>query len=209
MSYGLGLAHDDQGRDVVTLKSSAVSHDVPYGDHFSVEEKIEMVREGDGVLVTKSFSADFVKRTFLRSMIETSIKNAQKDTCEKLMSVLQSYADDMSPANVGSPTSCTPRPESAIFGMLDDESEIEDAPSIDGDGSASDDLGVSAALRDGDDDTDGSIVSKIPSIIEFLGDLGDTIASVGFQPWKKQNALKLSDVVCEAGWAQCAQSANF
>lgn len=47
--------------------------EVPYGDHFSVEEKIELLREGDGVLVTKSWSADFVKRTFLRSVIESRV----------------------------------------------------------------------------------------------------------------------------------------
>eukprot|EP00438_Fugacium_kawagutii_P009085 Skav200014 [mRNA] locus=scaffold1611:20670:21692:+ [translate_table: standard] len=50
-----------------------VKYEVPYGDHFSVEEKLEMIREGDGVLVTKSWSADFFKRTFLRSLIEGKV----------------------------------------------------------------------------------------------------------------------------------------
>jgi len=203
VSYGLGLSHDDQGRDIVRLKSSAVSHDVPYGDHFSVEENIEMVREGDGVLVTKSFSADFVKRTFLRSMIESSIKNSQKDTCEKLMSVLQSYAEDMSPVNVGSPTSCTPRPRSSnsgFFGMIDDdESSMEDAASIGDDGfeSAEEDPVISAALAGTDDDMDGSLVSALPSIVDFLGDLGDTITSIAANTWVKQNAMKSVDLRCE------------
>ncbi|CAE7231715.1 unnamed protein product [Symbiodinium necroappetens] len=203
VSYGLGVSHDDQGRDIVRLKSSAVSHDVPYGDHFSVEENIEMVREGDGVLVTKSFSADFVKRTFLRSMIESSIKNSQKDTCEKLMSVLQSYAEDMSPVNVGSPTSCTPRPRSSnsgIFGMIDDdESSMEDAVSIGDDGfeSAEEDPVVSAALAGVDDDMDGSLVSALPSIVDFLGDLGDTISSIAANTWVKHNAIKNVDLRCE------------
>ncbi|CAE7888046.1 unnamed protein product, partial [Symbiodinium microadriaticum] len=203
VSYGLGLSHDDQGRDIVRLKSSAVSHDVPYGDHFSVEENIEMVREGDGVLVTKSFSADFVKRTFLRSMIESSIKNSQKDTCEKLMIVLQSYAEDMSPVNVGSPTSCTPRPRSSnsgIFGMIDDdESSMEDAVSIGDDGfeSAEEDPVISAALAGVDDDMDGSLVSALPSIVDFLGDLGDTISSIAANTWVKHNAIKNVDLRCE------------
>ena len=207
VSYGLGLSHDDQGRDIVRLKSSAVSHDVPYGDHFSVEENIEMVREGDGVLVTKSFSADFVKRTFLRSMIESSIKNSQKDTCEKLMSVLQSYAEDMSPVNVGSPTSCTPRPRSSnsgIFGMIDDdESSMEDAVSIGDDGfeSAEEDPVISAALAGVDDDMDGSLVSALPSIVDFLGDLGDTISSIAANTWVKHNAIKNVDLRCEASRA--------
>ena len=205
VSYGFGLAHDDQGRDIVRLKSSCTSHDVPYGDHFSVEESIEMVREGDGVLVTKSFSADFVKRTFLRSMIESSIQSQQKSLCEKLMSVLQSYAEDMSPVNVGSPTSCTPRPRasnSGLFGMIDDDSDIEDAPSIDGDVpfSGDEDAVISAALGTMDDSQDGLMVTAIPSIIDFLG-LGDTISSMASHSWKKQNAIKEADLTCEVGFA--------
>ena len=39
-----------------------------------------MLREGDGVLVTKSYSADWVKRSFLKSMIERNVKNAQAET---------------------------------------------------------------------------------------------------------------------------------
>ena len=31
----VSLAHDEQGRDHLSVKSSAVSHDVPYGDCFS------------------------------------------------------------------------------------------------------------------------------------------------------------------------------
>ena len=71
VQYEVGLAHNEHGKEILHVKSSTVSHDVPYGDHFSVDEKIEMLREGDGVLVTKSWSADWVKRSFLKSMIDT------------------------------------------------------------------------------------------------------------------------------------------
>ena len=51
VSYDVDLALDEHGKDILHVKSSAVSHDVPYGDHFSIEEKIEIRREADGVLV--------------------------------------------------------------------------------------------------------------------------------------------------------------
>lgn len=183
VSYDVGLAHDEHGKDILHVKSSAVSHDVPYGDHFSVEEKIEMLREGDGVLVTKSWSADFVKRTFLRSMIVSSVKNSQKDTCDKLMDVLQSYADeDGSPLDsyFGSPLSRSPKDSEAA--LLD--SDGEEFMSVEGDDSPFEDIddGMEAA----------------PSLLEFLGGALSTFtmsrwrrnsihrACVEFEVWELQ-----------------------
>ena len=37
-NYDVGLAHNEHGKEILHLKSSVVSHDVPYGDHFSIEE---------------------------------------------------------------------------------------------------------------------------------------------------------------------------
>ncbi|CAJ1358934.1 unnamed protein product [Effrenium voratum] len=175
VNYTVSLAHDEQGRDHLSVKSSAVSHDVPYGDHFSVDEKIEMVREADGVLVTKMWTADFVKRTFLRGLIESRVKLSQADTCEKLMAILQAYADESSPLDsLASPMS-SPKDSEGNAALL--ESDGEDFYSM-GDESC----------EEGDGEKEA--VSTSRALMNYLGDaiLNIKADRPSLQDWQRFDA---------------------
>jgi len=81
------------GIQSVKIESSSVSHDIPYGDYFRVQEQIDLESQANGMLVTKSFAADFAKQTFLKSTIASSVEAAQQEACDKLMDVLRSCAE--------------------------------------------------------------------------------------------------------------------
>ncbi|CAK8997241.1 unnamed protein product [Durusdinium trenchii] len=176
VQYEVGLAHNEHGKEILHVKSSTVSHDVPYGDHFSVDEKIEMLREGDGVLVTKSWSADWVKRSFLKSMIERNVKNSQADTCEKLIAVLQAYADEGSPVDsFGSPMSRSPESDGNLLDLDGDE-----FMSVDGDDE-------DASFED----ADGGEVEASTSLLEFLGDAFSTFTMSRWRPSRAQHGERI------------------
>jgi hypothetical protein len=83
--------HEGHGSSAVVIETSAISHDVPYGDHFTVQERIVLLNQAGGVTVSKAFSADFAKRTIFQSTIQNSMKDAQRQHAELLLSILQRY----------------------------------------------------------------------------------------------------------------------
>jgi len=77
----------------ICIESSASSHDIPYGDYFTVEEKLVLVEDDAGCLITKDFAAEFVKKTFFKPTIESEVKTVQRANCDKLVAILESYAE--------------------------------------------------------------------------------------------------------------------
>jgi hypothetical protein len=110
------------------IVSSLVNQDIPYGDYFSVEEEVLLQSEEDGVRVTKSWSAEFVKRTFFKSAIESQIKDSQVETCQHVMNILRQYA-----ATMGSPT-VEIEQDSDVCDIkeLDVEADVSEEDAVDG-----------------------------------------------------------------------------
>jgi len=86
-----------KNKQSICIESSASSHDVPYGDYFSVEEKLVLVEDDAGCSVTKDFAAEFSKKTFLKSTIQSEAKTVQQANCGRLMAILERYAKTTEP----------------------------------------------------------------------------------------------------------------
>jgi hypothetical protein len=91
----------DEGTDSIRIESSAVSHDVPFGDCFTIEEQITLTNSATGVLVKKAFRNEFTKKC-IKGQIESATAVAQRRSCDVLLTVLQSYANNKDMATAAS-----------------------------------------------------------------------------------------------------------
>lgn len=82
-----------QGFNAVTIESSCVSHDIPFGENFCVQERVEFIPSptGRGVQVTKSFRCVFLRSVgLLASTIRSFTSRAQVKSGDVLVTALQS-----------------------------------------------------------------------------------------------------------------------
>jgi len=80
------------GQRASVLESSTLSHDVPFGTHFSVQERVEFRpnAKGTSTWVVKSTRVHFLKRVgWIKGNIEKTATNEQKKAGEKLIKCMR------------------------------------------------------------------------------------------------------------------------
>lgn len=88
-----------RNRQALIIDCTSSSHDIPFADYFSVQDQIRLETDDHGMLVSKAFTTEFVKRTMLRGRIEAGTLDAQRKSCDILLSVLRRYADSSVTSN--------------------------------------------------------------------------------------------------------------
>mmetsp|Transcript_84879 Transcript_84879/g.240541 ORF Transcript_84879/g.240541 Transcript_84879/m.240541 type:complete len:711 (+) Transcript_84879:103-2235(+) len=87
----------------ITLESSSISHDIPFGENFCVQDRIVFVPSDDccGVRVTKEFRCVFLRSVgLLGSVIRSLASTAQSKSSEVLVSLLESRATIPAPCEL-------------------------------------------------------------------------------------------------------------
>lgn len=115
------------GSSAVIIETSSVSHDVPYGDHFTVQERMVLLQQSGGITVSKAFSADFAKRTIFQSTIQSQVKDAQRQLSELLLSILRRYVEtqgDLAESDVATSSDDEVAKELTSEGAVLSEAEI-------------------------------------------------------------------------------------
>jgi hypothetical protein len=90
-SFSLSREDDDTGVSIC-IDTSIVIHDIPYGDYFTIQERITLALQQDGIAVTKMAGLRFSKSTFVRSAIESDFKATQQKSGKELLAFLRRRA---------------------------------------------------------------------------------------------------------------------
>ena len=89
--------------NVIQLDSSAVSHDVPYGDHFTTEDRfLVQPQPKGGVRVRVAAHVNFIKSTIFRGKIRTEgmkgIRAFDEATLPRMREFLATHPECLAPA---------------------------------------------------------------------------------------------------------------
>merc|ERR1712203_1147950 len=75
----------------ITMESSSISHDVPFGPNFLVQERTELAPIDSGISCVKTCRIDFLKSCgFLQGKIENSACNGVATGTTKFVSIIES-----------------------------------------------------------------------------------------------------------------------
>lgn len=110
MSVRISVAAAAAGRRALSVETSSVSHDVPFGSNFVVQECVDLVPDdrGEGLSLTKSCRLVFHKSCgFLKSRIHAATMSAQATAADCFLAVLRQRASDG--ASAEGYTTCTGR----------------------------------------------------------------------------------------------------
>jgi len=92
------LAEEDR----ILAETSTMSLDVPYGDSFNVVIRDKFTIEGGVIMMERSFGLDWVKSTFMKSMIESNVPaNLVKDA-ERMSALLKKWVSSGGPPETSS-----------------------------------------------------------------------------------------------------------
>jgi len=89
LTYTLAMLTDDLGQESLQVDVTSVVHDVPYCDHFIVQDRTVMMNLGDSTVVSKAVSVLFVKSTMLQSKIAFSTVAEQRKAGEAFLELLR------------------------------------------------------------------------------------------------------------------------
>jgi hypothetical protein len=90
-TYSLSRKDEDTGVSIC-IDTSIVIHDIPYADYFTVQERITLTLQQDGIAVKKMAGLRFSKSTFVQSVIESNFKGSQRKSGEELLTFLRRRA---------------------------------------------------------------------------------------------------------------------
>merc|ERR1712190_266267 len=76
----------------ITLEESCISHDVPFGNNFLVQNRLELKGDASTVSVVRSCRVDFLKSCgFLKSTIEKNTISGVSKSSADMVSILESW----------------------------------------------------------------------------------------------------------------------
>lgn len=78
--------------DSLVIDTTTVTHDVPFGETFCVQDRARLVPCGGGVEVEKAFGAVFIKSTVFRSKIVAQVRVEQEKRFSIFMRTLEAHA---------------------------------------------------------------------------------------------------------------------